>query len=241
MTPFRRHRLVVFDVDGTLYRQPPVRRAMVRALALDAASRFSLRRLLVVRDYRRRREVLADREHAFDEARLRRDTAEALGLDAGEVDRIVTNFIDTRPLPLLRPARVAGVQPLFAALRAAGVTVAALSDYPAAAKLEAMDLRADIVVAAAEAGAQKPDPRGLAMVLERAGVRPDEALMVGDRADRDGLAAERAGTAFLLRADGPAGPASVRDFTDPRLAALTAPPPPAPPTPAPAPAGRPVA
>jgi putative hydrolase of the HAD superfamily len=57
--------------------------------------------------------------------------------------------------------------------------------------------RFDALVSAAEAGAQKPDPRIFRVALERLGVPPERALHVGDDdADRKGASA--AGLAFEL-------------------------------------------
>lgn len=43
----------------------------------------------------------------------------------------------------------------------------------------------DLVIASAEEGVAKPDPRIFEIALERAGCRPNEAVMVGDRIDND--------------------------------------------------------
>ncbi len=43
----------------------------------------------------------------------------------------------------------------------------------------------DLVVASAEEGVSKPDPRIFEIALERAGCAPREAVMVGDRLDND--------------------------------------------------------
>lgn len=43
----------------------------------------------------------------------------------------------------------------------------------------------DVVVASAEEGVSKPDRRIFEIALERAGCRPEEAAMVGDRLDND--------------------------------------------------------
>lgn len=43
----------------------------------------------------------------------------------------------------------------------------------------------DLVVASAEEGVAKPNPRIFQIALERAGCRPEQAIMVGDRLDND--------------------------------------------------------
>jgi len=55
----------------------------------------------------------------------------------------------------------------------------------------------DVVVTGDEMKAQKPDPSGLFMALERVGVLPERAIMIGD-SPKDLLAGNNAGTDTLL-------------------------------------------
>ncbi|MDZ7783896.1 MAG: HAD family hydrolase [Halioglobus sp.] len=71
----------------------------------------------------------------------------------------------------------------FDDLRASGRTIAVLSDFPLGGKLDALELTADIAVAATdpEVGLAKPHPRGLELVIAQAGARAETTLMIGDR------------------------------------------------------------
>ncbi|MBN1778499.1 MAG: HAD family hydrolase [Clostridiales bacterium] len=51
----------------------------------------------------------------------------------------------------------------------------------------------DFVLGSAEAGLVKPDPRIFRLALEKAGCRPREAVMIGDRPDNDIYPAKRLG------------------------------------------------
>lgn len=51
----------------------------------------------------------------------------------------------------------------------------------------------DLVIASAEEGVAKPDPRIYQLALERAGCCPQNAVMVGDRLDNDIVPAKRLG------------------------------------------------
>ena len=77
-----------------------------------------------------------------------------------------------------------------------------------AKKLEASGLgrHFDAVVVSAELGVGKPEPEIFAAALDRLGVAPDEAAMVGDTIDRDVVGASAAGLAaiWLNRAGRPA-------------------------------------
>ncbi|HET6194236.1 MAG TPA: HAD family hydrolase [Acetobacteraceae bacterium] len=198
-------RLVVFDVDGTLYRQRPLRLRMARDLALHALTRLDLGTIAVLRRFRRRREELGEaRAEGFAE-RLIAETAAASGRTPGEVRAIVARWIDRHPLPYLLACRYAGLPELFAGLRRHGKAIGVLSDYPAAAKLAALELAADHIVTAddPEIGVLKPHPKGLVTLIARAATTPAATLMIGDRAERDGLVAQQVGARVLLRAPRP--------------------------------------
>lgn len=86
-------------------------------------------------------------------------------------------------------------------LRAAGVATGIVSDFDQRLPrlLEELGLRAEIdgLVLPATLGAAKPDPRVFAHALALLGVRPSEAVYVGDDAVRDLAGARRAGLAAI--------------------------------------------
>lgn len=216
-------RLVAFDVDGTLYAQAPLRRQMAARLILHSILRGDRRTLAVLRSYRTHREELGDGEREDFETVLVDEVARRHRMPGDAVRRIVSEWIDERPLPLLARCRYAGVDRLFDAVRASGRAIGVLSDYPAVAKLEAMALRADHVVSAAEVGFLKPHPAGLQRLMALAGVAPHETVLIGDRQERDGEAARRAGAHCLLRSSRPVPAARCfARFDDPVFAALAA-------------------
>jgi putative hydrolase of the HAD superfamily len=124
-------------------------------------------------------------------------------VSADAVRGIVSEWIERRPLEHIRACRYPFVTELFAALERQGKTVGVFSDYPAAAKLHEMELHADHVVYAGDAnvGLLKPNPRGLEVLMDEAGARPSETVMIGDRIERDGEAAKRVNAKALIRSD----------------------------------------
>jgi putative hydrolase of the HAD superfamily len=56
----------------------------------------------------------------------------------------------------------------------------------------------DFIVISAEVGVRKPDPRIFRMALDKAGVRPEEAMHVGDLPEEDAVGAQRAGLRPVL-------------------------------------------
>jgi HAD superfamily hydrolase (TIGR01509 family) len=200
-----RIRTIVFDVDGTLYRQSPLRRAMLwkllaAALSNPFAAVGTFRALSAYRHAQERlRGIEVDGAIAAAQLRL---ACERSGQSEDVVSRIVARWMEREPLPLLERYVEPALRGLLAAARERGIRLGVFSDYPAAAKLEAMRLSEffDVVVTAqdAEVNRFKPDPSGLAEALRRLGAAPDEALYVGDRHEVDGAAARALGVPCII-------------------------------------------
>jgi len=196
---------IVFDVDGTLYSQSPLRRAMALRLARAHALRpiRGWRTMRILSAYRRAQENMRDGASSGDLRAAQIDAAVArTGATADQVASCVTRWMDQEPLEVIGRYVRPGMVELLDGLRARGVLLAVLSDYPATAKLHAMGLGAkfDAVLSAQdpEIGVFKPDPRGILVALGRLGVGPGDAIYVGDRVEVDSAAARAAGVACVI-------------------------------------------
>src|ERR1700674_4111761 len=197
---------VIFDVDGTLYRQSTLRRAMLlrllRAHVLHPREAVATFRILwsfraaheqlrndQLRSDRLRTDGSTEPAGAMLEERQLMLTARRSGYPVAAVKRTIEQWIERSPLDLMLAARWPGVVEFLQELRGAGIRIGALSDYPATAKLTAMGLSRlfDVVGCAqdSDVGILKPDPAGVRKVLARLGVRADQAVSVGDRPDLD--------------------------------------------------------
>lgn len=191
---------VVFDVDGTLYRQGPLRRAMAWRLVRSHVWRplRALRTARIISAYRRAQEELREASAAGDlaEAQLSLVVGRT-GAGRDEVARCVERWMERAPLDLLPGLVQPGLKELLRGLKAHATRLAVLSDYPAGPKLQALGLEGFFAVVLCaqqpEIGVFKPHPRGLLVALERLGVAAGDALYVGDRADVDAAAAAAAG------------------------------------------------
>jgi HAD superfamily hydrolase (TIGR01509 family) len=196
---------VVFDVDGTLYRQGPVRRAMVVELAKAYWRRpvEGTRTMRMIAAYRRAQEELRaagfEGDVTLEQAAV---AAKRTGADAETVRAAVERWMETAPLGAVGTSARSGLVDAVGRLAAMGIPMAAVSDYPAERKLEALGVRDHfaVVVTAQDArvGSFKPNPRGLLLALEELGVEPAAALFIGDRADVDAKAATAADVPYLL-------------------------------------------
>jgi HAD superfamily hydrolase (TIGR01549 family) len=196
---------LIFDLDGTLYEQAPLRRAVfLRLLGSHLGHPLrGFRTLRILQAYRRAQESMRRWEiHSVELARAQRElAAESLEVSAEAVEACVATWMEREPLPLLARSMRKGLPELLAQAKQNGMFLAVWSDYPADRKLAAMGIRDwfDIVVTAQDpaVGRFKPDPTGLELILARCGVAREEALYIGDRPEVDGLAARRAGVAYL--------------------------------------------
>jgi HAD superfamily hydrolase (TIGR01509 family) len=200
---------IVFDLDGTLYRQEPLRRAMLVRLLRGHALRplAGLKTMRVLGAYRRAQEHLREcavgdtEPQNVSEAQLQL-ACEWTNVEPGFARQCVERWMEEAPLPLLARHVWPGLTEFLRACKARGIRLGVLSDYPAAAKLEALAMgdHFDVVVTAQspDVGVFKPHPRGLLVTLERLAVRPLESLYVGDRAEVDAAAARAAGVQCVI-------------------------------------------
>lgn len=192
-------RAVVLDLDGTLYRQRPLRLGMAAELAAGLlVGRVSFKTLRAILLFRRLRERLAEYE-AQDVARRQYvDTAKALGLSQADVREIIAEWIQHRPLKYLSLSAIRPARDFVIALKKRGFKIAVLSDYPTHAKLERLGIEVDAqgCTLDMEGSMLKPHPGALLGMLRRLDVLPENTLVVGDRDRRDGEMAHRAGCAY---------------------------------------------
>ena len=87
-------------------------------------------------------------------------------------------------------------------LRARGLKIGVISNWDTRLKAISDGLGltplVDFIVISAEVGVRKPDPGIFRLALEKAGVRPEEAIHVGDLPEEDAEGARRAGVRPVL-------------------------------------------
>jgi len=195
---------VLFDLDGTLYRQARLRSLMALELVTLALNgpRKASRRLRALRAYRAAQEHLRQGDTGVSQATQLAAAARASGLPVAEVETLVAEWMMKRPLKYLQFCRAVGLEGLLAELDRLGVRTGVLSDYPAEAKLRALGLegRFSPVLCATdpEIGAFKPSPRGFLRACAVWNLPPRDVLFVGDRVDVDAAGAAAAGMRCVI-------------------------------------------
>ena len=200
-----RLKAIVFDVDGTLYAQGGLRRAMllqlVRAHLVKPVTGYNTFRVLAA--YRRAQEKLREEPIEGDVAAAQVQLAcRSAGAPEELVRGLVARWMEQAPLPLLPRFMDPDLPALLKVARERGVRLGFFSDYPATEKLRALGLHEffEVVLTAQDPSVNrfKPDPCGLREAFRRLRAEGAEALYVGDRAKVDAAAAEAAGVPCVI-------------------------------------------
>ena len=225
---FDEYSLYVFDLDGTLYDQPRLRLAMAkRLIGYYCLHPFKINELFLLMAFRKKKDAWTDEAKNMSEEDGAAGTGAGNkdALNRGEnisispvdlavvralskernvpVDRlaaIVKKWIYDDPLSALYAARDEELIGVMERLREEGKKVLILSDYPAVDKLKALGILADGVYCSADEkiGALKPSPKGLMVIADDFSADKADMIMVGDRHEKDGAAAENFGCDYLI-------------------------------------------
>ena len=195
---FDDYKLYVFDLDGTLYDQPRLRKMMaLRLIRYYFFHPFSVRDLLILMYFRKVKDNWT--KNASDDDIIKKVSSDK-HTDYRKVKDIVRKWIYDDPLCILRKTRDNALAERISKLRADGAKVVVLSDYPTADKLKALGITVDGSYGPEDARINelKPSPKGLWVVMEDYETAAEDVLMIGDRMEKDGASAEAAGVDFLI-------------------------------------------
>ena len=191
---------VIFDLDGTLYKQSKVRSVMIWRLLIHAIL-GGYRDILIVMHYRQNMEKLANKPTPNLHQLQFLETAKVFLLEEREIKEIIHKWMIIKPLDILKKSVYPDVNRLFKILRGRGIKIGIFSDYPAVEKLKILGLEVDAICSSTEKDVSKlkPNPAGLLKVLDQLNTNPVRAIMIGDREDRDLLCANSLGVPCLIR------------------------------------------
>jgi HAD superfamily hydrolase (TIGR01549 family) len=196
-------------MDGTLYFQKPFRvRMMMFLLGHTLTHPSSVKDLFVIKKYREVREHWEDIPHGdggnLDKAQYEY-VARVKNTTKEHVEKAVKFYMHEAPLKLLANFRDNGLAHIIEELHDKGIKVIVYSDYPSEDKLKALDIKADGCYCSADEkiGTMKPDPKGLGVILGELSLKSSEVLMVGDRYEKDGLAAKANNMDYIILSASP--------------------------------------
>lgn len=191
-------KLVVFDLDGTLYQK----RGLARRMFFNAAKDWKL--MLAERKTRRalRAKWLPDEDNFYN--LYFQTMAGFCDLPASELRTWYFNRYMPLMVDIIRKFHrsTEWLDHFINVCKKKSVQLVVLSDYGhVAEKLEALGIDKklfDWVISAPELGGLKPAPQLLLQILEKMKVSPKQCLVIGDREDTDGQLAQSVGALFQL-------------------------------------------
>jgi len=197
---------ILFDVDGTLYYQIPLRIIMASFLILSNLQnpKELLRKIRVVSIYRKSQEAL--RKMKEPQPDLYRSQIKLTALKTGEpisyIESLVKEWFEKRPLPFIRLFRRKKMINIFQLFHQMGLKVGVYSDYPVGDKLKALGISQYVSTVVSGKDSElcgfKPETNGFALAAQRMGLAISEILYIGDRPEVDGAGAVQAGMPVLI-------------------------------------------
>ena len=194
---------LLFDVDGTLYRQDILRILMlVRMLKALVRNPFKLYRTIkIISVYRKEMELLRSKNGASPEGQIA-NTIRATGYSGDVVKECIDFWFKQEPLKYMKLCLRKNMIKLIKDREKAPMLLGVYSDYPAADKLKELGVYQcfNTIVCSQDEDvkALKPSPKGFMIAAERMGLRPDQVLYIGDRYEVDAVGARNAGMQFLI-------------------------------------------
>ena len=194
------YRLVLFDMDGTLYFQRPLQLTMGIMMVKSAlCEKGGFSELFTVLKFRKLRENWSDTDEI--DTKLYEVLAKERSISIEQAEECVQKWIYAMPLNYLRRFRDDKLAEIVQSLKDKGIQTVIYSDYPTTEKQTTLEM-ADIpgfYGGQPEIGALKPDPKGILHIMKHYGIEDKSAvLMIGDRMSKDGQAALLAGVDYLI-------------------------------------------
>ena len=202
MKSLDKYKLVIWDLDGTLYFQKEFRLKMAMVLVQKLVfTPFHWKDAFVILKYRSLREAWDASDIGEDlEKRQYAKTGESFHLSAEEVKLIISRWMLEEPLLHLKAYRDEIAVKTIKILQKKGIETIVYSDYPTIDKLKVLEIEVSGSYAATDdvIACMKPNPKGLEYILSKYQIAKEDAIMIGDRMEKDGEVAKAAGIDYLI-------------------------------------------
>jgi phosphoglycolate phosphatase/putative hydrolase of the HAD superfamily len=197
---FKKTKLVIFDLDGTIYDQKKLRKRLFITFLFNLLLlRITIKDLKIVKEFRIQREKhkgyasssLVEDQYAWCTAKTHASIV--------RIRKTVEKMMYKMPLKFLNKTVYPNFISFVNALKASGHKIAIYSDYPAEEKLSALGVVADQTFCSTDKNISqlKPSEKGLIVICKSFQCDIENALFIGDREDTDGRSARMAGIQFL--------------------------------------------
>jgi FMN phosphatase YigB (HAD superfamily) len=194
-------RLFIFDLDGTLYDQPGLRRKLSVDLTLKLFL-FKIRPLdlKIITTFREERELHKGYSSTDLNEEQYRWCSERLNIHVSRVKQTIEKCMYMNPLRFILGVKYKGISEFFNTLRKKGKIIAIFSDFPVKEKMNLLQLKADSYFCSTDPaiGQMKPSAKALQFICGQMNCSIDEAILIGDRDDTDGESARQAGMKYLI-------------------------------------------
>lgn len=189
----------IFDVDGTLYCQRPVRIRMALKMGRffllhprrwrEAAGIYYFRKLREQEEYRTQSPE-AQAAAAAEKAGIREN---------GRLDGAIRRWMFQEPLAAVAAHGRQDVLDLLRRLKREGKRIIIYSDYAPEDKLSALGVTADAVYYPGHGGVEelKPSEKSMKLILEKENISASDTVYLGDREEKDGRSAALMGIRYI--------------------------------------------
>lgn len=202
------YKVIIFDLDGTLYFQKPFRKKMISFLVRHLLKKpKAIKDMLIIWKYRIIREEWTryEDEMHFDvnadmKTRQYHYVASKMRTSQKHVEEVIDFYMMKMPLSLLGAYRDNVLVQLIEYLKNKKCKIVVYSDYPVEDKLKALAVSADKYYTSSDStiNCMKPNPKGLEVIMKDLQINASEAIMIGDRYEKDGLAAIANGMDYII-------------------------------------------
>ena len=188
---------LIVDLDGTLYYQKPVQMCMAAEILLYYLLHFwRIKELFLILAYRKKH----NNEQIFDLLSF----AKAQKADVQFIEQLIQKWLFYKPLKWIKIFADKNLIKILNIIKQK-IPVVIYSDYKTELKLKVLSFQPtfNFFYDGKDILFLKPNPQGLSYIAQKLSLCAKDILVIGDRQDKDGLAALAFGAEYLILPQNP--------------------------------------